>query len=307
MKVTGFTIIKNALKFDYPIKEAITSILPLCDNVVVSVGNSEDNTLDYIKSIKSEKINIIESVWDENIKTGGKILSVETNKAKELVSDDSDWLFYIQADESIHENDYDEIYKMISKYKNDTKIDGLLFKYYHFYGSYDYICDSTHWYRREIRIIRNNPNIYSYGDAQGFRKDNNKKLNVKLINAHIYHYGWVKHPKTMFEKNSDFNQLWSEQRLEKVESEKLNKDNINQKTEWRIQNSKEYDFSAKESLKKFEGTHPMVMKDRIDFLNWYFELDHKKIKINLIERLRRFIEKYTGWRIGEYKNYIIIK
>ena len=40
MKVTGFTFIRNAVINDYPIAEAINSILPLCDEVVVALGNS---------------------------------------------------------------------------------------------------------------------------------------------------------------------------------------------------------------------------------------------------------------------------
>ena len=45
MKVTGFSFVRNAIKFDYPVFEAITSILPLCDEFVVAVGKSEDDTL----------------------------------------------------------------------------------------------------------------------------------------------------------------------------------------------------------------------------------------------------------------------
>ena len=51
MKVSGFTFIRNAIKYDYPIVEAIQSILPLCDEVVVAVGNSEDDTLALIQNI----------------------------------------------------------------------------------------------------------------------------------------------------------------------------------------------------------------------------------------------------------------
>ena len=40
MRVSGFTFIRNAIHYDYPIVEAIHSILPLCDEVVVAVGNS---------------------------------------------------------------------------------------------------------------------------------------------------------------------------------------------------------------------------------------------------------------------------
>lgn len=54
MKVSGFTFVKNAILYDYPIVEAISSILPLCDEVVVAVGKSDDNTLDLIRSIEDD-------------------------------------------------------------------------------------------------------------------------------------------------------------------------------------------------------------------------------------------------------------
>ncbi len=72
MRVSGFTIVRNAIKYDYPVKEAILSILPLCDEVIVAVGKSEDNTLELIKSIPSEKIKIIETVWDDTLREGGQ-------------------------------------------------------------------------------------------------------------------------------------------------------------------------------------------------------------------------------------------
>jgi len=61
MKVSGFTVIRNAIKYDYPVSEAITSILPFCDEVIVAVGNSSDGTLDLVKQIESPKIKIIET------------------------------------------------------------------------------------------------------------------------------------------------------------------------------------------------------------------------------------------------------
>ena len=103
MKVTGFTIIRNAIKFDYPVVEAITSILPICDEFVVAVGNSEDETLQLIKNIHSPKIRIIETVWDDHLRQGGQVLAIETNKAFDAIGTDTDWCFYIQSDECVHE------------------------------------------------------------------------------------------------------------------------------------------------------------------------------------------------------------
>ena len=102
MKVSGFTIARNVVRADYPIKEAVMSILPLCHEVVIAVGKSEDETLEYIKSWNIDKIKIIETVWDDSRREGGRVLADETNKAMAATSPDSDWLFYIQADEVIH-------------------------------------------------------------------------------------------------------------------------------------------------------------------------------------------------------------
>ena len=144
MKVSGFSFIKNALKFDYPIIEAITSILPICDEFIVAVGKSDDDTLAYIKSINSPKIKIIETVWDDSLREGGRVLADETNKAFRAISEDSDWAFYIQGDEVIHEKYLDNIKAAMLKYKDDKAVDGLVFDHLNFYGSYDYIADSRH-------------------------------------------------------------------------------------------------------------------------------------------------------------------
>ncbi len=183
-------------------------MLPLCDEFIVAVGNGEDNTLDLILAINSPKIRIIHTIWDDTLREGGRVLAVETDKAFQAVSPDVDWCFYIQADEVVHEKYYDTIRKAMAKYKDDMAVNGLLFHYTHFYGSYDYVGESWNWYRREIRIVRNKKSIFSYRDAQGFRKEPNEKLNVKLIDAYIYHYGWVRDPRAMQHKQRAFSSLY---------------------------------------------------------------------------------------------------
>ena len=133
MKVTGFTFICNAVKNDYPIIEAIQSILPVCDEFVVAVGKSEDETLSLIKNINSPKIRIIETVWDNSLREGGKTFAIETDKAYAAISDDTDWAFYIQGDECVHEKYLSVIKKAMEDNLDDKKVEGLLFKYLHFY------------------------------------------------------------------------------------------------------------------------------------------------------------------------------
>ena len=61
MKVSAFTFIKNGQILGYPFLQSIQSILPIVDEFVINVVESEDNTLVLIQSIESEKIRIIKS------------------------------------------------------------------------------------------------------------------------------------------------------------------------------------------------------------------------------------------------------
>ena len=38
MKVSGFTFVRNVVKYDYPVVESIRSILPVVDEFIVNVG-----------------------------------------------------------------------------------------------------------------------------------------------------------------------------------------------------------------------------------------------------------------------------
>jgi hypothetical protein len=289
VKVSGFTFIRNAVKYDYPIKEAILSILPLCDEIVVMLGNSEDDTRGLLESIGSDKLKIYDSVWDDSLREGGRVLAEETNKAMDRLAPDSDWAFYIQGDEVFHEDGIASVRDAMSRYQNNKQVEGLLFNYRHFYGSYDFIGDSRRWYRKEIRIVRNDRRIRSYKDAQGFRIDG-RKLNVKPVDAWVHHYGWVKPPKAMQAKQESFHKLWHSD-------------------EWVTKNvaaTEEFDYSQIDSLARFKGTHPNVIRDRIAKQNWEFSFDPTRKKLTAKTKFLHFVEQLTGWRIGEYRNYKVV-
>ena len=291
MFVSGFTFIRNAVKFDFPIVEAIASVLPLCDEFVVAVGKSDDSTLELIQKIDSPKIRIVETVWDESLREGGAVYAAETNKALRAISPEADWAFYIQGDEVLHEKYLPNVRAAMEMWQNDATVDGLLFDYVHFYGSYDYVGDSPVWYRREIRIVKNDPRIYSYHDAQGFRKGDNQKLRVKPVKAEMYHYGWVKDPRIMQDKQRAVHKYWG------------NDANEAQKADVAA-----FDYhTAIDSLARFTATHPQVMQPRIDRRNWQFTHDISQKNLSLKYRLKIWIEKLTGWNVGEYKNYRIIR
>jgi glycosyltransferase involved in cell wall biosynthesis len=290
MKVVGFTFIRNAITYDYPIVEAIESILPLCSEVIVAVGNSDDDTLALVQQI-SPKVRTISTTWDDSLREGGKVLAEETNKAIAAIPADADWCVYIQGDEVMHEAYYNNVTQAMERYKDNDHVDGLLFNYRHFYGSYDYIGDAISWYPKEIRVIKNNHHIFSYRDAQGFRKEPNEKLNVVPIEAYIHHYGWVKSPAAIQSKKEHFQKLWHND-------------------EWIEENvisNQEIDTSEVSVLYPFEGNHPKVMEPRIQKQGWKFEHDISKNTFTLKQRIKKWVQKVTGLPLGEYQNYNIIK
>jgi hypothetical protein len=291
MKVSGFTFVRNAEKYGYPVLESIQSILPVVDEMIVCIGKGEDSTVEMVESIGSAKIKIVHSIWDENLKEGGKVLAVETNKALDATAADSDWLFYIQADEVVHEKYHPAIVQAMQQFKDEKNVDGLLFNYTHFYGSYKYVGDGRKWYSKEIRIIRNDKNIRSYRDAQGFRWKDDRKLKVKLINAYIYHYGWVKNPITMFKKWVDVGKLWRGS-----DAEAMSKSNEGN-----------FDYSGVDSVKLFEGTHPASMQHLVEAENWLADIDINKKNFKSVKhRLLYWVQQKFGWKPFEYSNYIRI-
>lgn len=288
MRVAGFTIVRNAVKFDYPVLEAIRSVLPLCDEFYIGLGDSEDSTESLLSELNDPKIKIIHSVWDMTLREGGHLLAVETNKVLQAIPS-ADWALYIQADEVLHEQSLDKLHNAMLSWKDDPEVEGLLFDYLHFYGSYDYLGDARRWYRHEIRAIRLNKNISSWGDAMGFRRGK-EKLRVKRANAVIHHYGWVKPPSAQQAKQESFHKMWhSDQWMKK-----------------NIAKNMEFDYSEIDSIELFKGSHPKVMMERINKANWKISLDPGRKKFKLKDRLLYWIEKKTGWRPGEYKNYKLI-
>lgn len=291
MKVAGFTIIRNAIKYDYPVLEAIQSILPICDIFYVGVGNSNDDTRNLILSLGSSKVVIIDTVWDDSLREGGRVLADETNKVFDAIPKEYNWCFYIQSDECVHEEDLPTIHSAMKRYADNETLDGLLFEYKHFYGQYHYIGIGRRWYKHEIRIIKNNKNIRSYKDAQGFRKTDNTKLQVMSTGAYIYHYGWVKPPKAQQEKQKSFHKMWHNDQWMKEH----------------VPDTEEFDYSNIDLLETYKGSHPAVVQKRIGLANWNFEYDPKKMKTNARYLFLYWVERLTGWRVGENRNYKLLK
>ena len=290
MKVVGFTFIRNAIAYDYPIAEAIQSIQPLCDEVVVAVGKSDDATMELVRQLEGN-LTIVETTWDDTLREGGRVLALETDKALAAVPQDADWCIYIQGDEVMHEDGHAAILQAMADCLPDERIDGLLLKYRHFYGSYDYVGTSSKWYKHEIRVIRNGRGIFSYRDAQGFRKRPNQKLRVARVNAYMHHYGWVKHPAAMQRKQENFHKMWHDDPW----------------IEQHVVPGAHFDYARElGQLKKFEGSHPLPMRNRITSQNWSFDTDISIDRRTWKDRFKGFCFDRLGLEIG-YKNYLVTR
>lgn len=252
MKVSGFTFCRNAVKYDYPILESIRSILPLCDEFIVNVGRCEDGTLELIRSIQDPKIKIVESVWDESLRKDGLIYSQQTNIALEHCK--GDWAFYIQADEVVHEDDVPIIRRAMQQHLRNPMVKGLLFRYLHFVA--DYWSTNPWFYHKAVRIIRNNGEVESCGDAVGFHvKATHRYLQsgpkewLAYSGGRVFHYGWVKDPKTMLDKKREQAAVYHGTNLPPAAAKELAGETFN--------------FEDYAILKDFRGSHPAIMNARI--------------------------------------------
>ena len=315
MKISGFSMVKNGVILYYPVVEMIKSILPIVDEFVIAIGKGDENdtTRESVEAINDPKIKIIDTTWDLEKYPRGMENAHQTDIAKNACS--GDWLFYLQADEVVHENDLPKIKEACNKYLEDEDVEGLLFKYRHFWGDYDHYHSGHGWYPHEIRIVRNNPEIHSWESAQSFRKipdfdglnyrikEGTSKLKVALIDAYVYHYGWVRPPHLMINKKKALDTV---HKGSKVVSQMY-------------KNTSDYfDYGPLNRLALFKNSHPAVMKEMIAQLDWESKLEfsgkpnnsrllhkHEKFKYRFLS----FLEKYfnNGKQLGGFKNYILIR
>jgi len=309
--ISGFCMVRNATKLYYPIRESIESILPIVDEFVVALGNcdEDDHTLEEIQKINSDKIRIIHTVWNLEEYPNGTEYAHQTDIAKNECK--GKWLFYIQSDEVVHEKYLPAIKHACETFQEDIEVEGFLFDYKHFWGDYSHYVVSHAWYDKEIRIVRNNPDIHSWRDAQSFRripgfdgknyaqKENTFKLNVVKINASIYHYGWVRPPRLMQKKRVLMDSDYHGSEEAKRRHERA---------------STAFDYGNLSKLKIFKERHPAVMKDFIKKFDWEHQLyphlmtyqkhKHDRFKYKVLS----FVEQNLlgGNQIANSKNYNLL-
>jgi hypothetical protein len=286
VKVSGFTIVRNAIKLDFPVEASIRSILPICDEVVVNVGRSEDETLELVRSIDDPKIRILETDWDMSRRNS--VLGLETHRAMQACL--HPWGVYIQADEVLHERGALELTQAIQRHDCDPRVEGFLVRYVHFYGGFDTIATHRRWYRREVRVVRlaSELDVRPYQGAQGFRVGpENRKIRARLTDAEMFHYGWARPSQALREKRDLGRTMYP----------------------WRDADTSRPLLAWMPGIRRFTGTHPAVAQ------SW---IEHRRYDPDRVIEPRRFrfgflryyiseaIERLTGIRVFEFRNYKIV-
>ena len=257
MYVSGFTFCRNLIRLDYPFIESIRSLLPIVDEMVVAVGDSTDGTLEALESLRIEhpKLRIVSTTWDRALFENGKIFAQQTNLALDHVSSQADWAIHLQSDELLHENDYDKLVLSLEKYRKDRSILGLMLRQKYFYG--DYWHTNPYAGRRLLRIIRPDGTLESIGDSSGFARKSDgvyigkeQKSLWRYGDATLYHYGYVNSPKKLQEKIQAKADLYH-QGIPTDEDKRRLLENDYQPEDMGI-------------MKPFTGTHPLVMKERVE-------------------------------------------
>ncbi|OFZ79726.1 MAG: hypothetical protein A2583_01460, partial [Bdellovibrionales bacterium RIFOXYD1_FULL_53_11] len=285
---------RNGVSFDYPFVEAMRSMLPLVDELIVNVGECGDGTLDLVKKFAAGegagKVSWFTSVWpldEPGMRTGGRVLAQQTNLALDRCT--GDWCLHLQADEVFHEDDVSLLRGAIERVTLMPDVDGLLFDYVHLYGSFDVMQVSRSAYRREVRALKLSCDPRSVGDAQGFRTRDGRKLRVLRSGARVFHYGWVRPPEKMREKTVFMDKLYHGSADAGAPATGDN-----------------YRYKKFPGLKKFTGTHPRVMHERIAGKGWRWDLDASPLEWKPGDALKIVLdaaESLTGKRFFEYRNY----
>lgn len=308
-------MVKNADKLYYPIRPAIESILPLVDEFVLALGDcdKDDRTRQIVESINSDKLKIVDTVWDLEKYPRGMENAHQTDIAKEHCT--GDWLIYLQADEVIHEKYLPVIEEACARYLDDEEVEGMLLNYVHFWGDYYHYHSAHSWYKKEIRIIRNHPHIHSWESAQSFRRipdfdglnyrqqKGTHMLKVVEIDAYIYHYGWVRPPHLMKNKTKALDTIHKgEEKVKELE-----------KTKRYV-----FDYGPLNLLEEFKGTHPKVMQNWISKFDWNEQLQysgkpnperakhkHETSKNRIFTWIKKSVPGMS--EAGDFKNYILLK
>jgi hypothetical protein len=288
--ISGFTFVRNAVKLDFPVVGSIRSLLPACEEVVVAVGKSDDDTLGLIRSIDDPRIRILETEWD--MSRGRAVLADQTDVAMRACR--HPWGIYIQADEVLADGAAAILRDAVTAADGDARVEGLAVQYTHFYAGFDTIATHRHMYRREVRVVRTGVErgIHSFRDAQGFRVGpDDRRIRARLTAARMLHYGWARSAEAVKAKEEAHAEIfqWSEAKQRR--------------------HAAKHHYDWLPLLKPFPGPHPAPVREwvaaRAEEARGAIGPRHFRRK-HLAYYASALVESLTGWRPFEFRNYTLV-
>jgi hypothetical protein len=288
MKVSGFLVVRNAEILDFPVEASIRSILPICDEVVVNVGRSEDRTCDIVRAVVDPKVRVLETEWD--LSRGGALLREETLRAMRACR--HPWGVCVQADEVLHEESAPRLRAAIESADPDPRVEGLVVRYHHIFGDPETEAVNRRWYRREVRAVRLDPalGIEPFRDAQGFRREpGHRRIPSRLTDAEMFHYGWMRSASALRSRGAI--------------------DRVLYPGRWIPPSDQAAVLRWFPGLRPFHGAHPRVARAWIESRRHdpervvtprFFELEHLRFYASDL------FERVTGARPFEFRNYTLV-
>jgi len=190
-------VIKNGLVNGYPFWESLLSCCSFADEIVISEGYSRDRTYDALKVFQERhpnKVKLFRTNWDRFRSGCGEVIAKVSSEAISKCS--RQWVYYLQADEIIHEKNIEFIRNIPS-----SKFNSVKFMFAHFIGSWKPLPVGGAAYSSAIRMVRNIPAISMVGDGWTFQGKIDPICPKELCPMPIFHLGWV------FPKNIDLKNL----------------------------------------------------------------------------------------------------
>lgn len=286
MRVSGFTFLKNGQMLGYPFIQSIESILPIVDEFIIALGPCDDETEAMLLAMNEPKLKIIHTQWNEKMKDRGYVYGQQKMIAQ--FNSTGDWVFYLEADEVVHEDDLKNIQSAMHTYLDDDEVEALVFDYLHFYGNKNSYLWSPGWYRRAPRILKNSIRSYAPDGLFWLVLDKNKVgryPKAALANATMYHYGWIRSEEEMNTKSRQVQQYW---------------DKVHQKID--------YSQINQNIIHEFKGTHPHNMLEWLGDVKGTYKADPDYV-LNRKEKKHQWmlrLERYFGLELSK-KHYKLIR
>jgi len=272
MYVSGLTILRNAVRLGYCFEESIRSALPICDEFVVVVGDGDDGTLETVRGMNEPKVRVVETVWSDRVEPRRYVLSQQTNIGLHMCR--GDWVVYLQANEVLHEASLPALGALMEENNGNSSVEALLLERLVFWGDFDHFVGVyPNRFKYSPRIVRPYCGTYAVRDAMSFAVFDGFGLKGRYPRAvdtgqDLYRYSWVLDPEQARHKHEDAVHLaGSEERT--------------------VDEGFFYTHLPKQHVRRFQGTHPAVMREQMAGFSQRLSLDDERWRTTPTGRERR--------------------